>query len=146
MPKHHPSVDSFGPQIMQLLLLGAQKQSEFTLPWRQAIALSQRLNSLRAAMRRAEHPMYPAVSRVRLTIVDHPDPKQKPRGGRDTNVTVRLGPADTQYDNVLAQIAAPVAPSSTGTAPTPPLLPPTNPATDPDLSLESILGLKGAKQ
>lgn len=98
------SVESFGPQVMQLLLHGAKGLSEFDLPWNQAIRLRQRIYQLREAMRREKHELYPLVSKVKLNIPEHPDPRKPPPSGKLTSVHCILGPGDHEYEGLISEL------------------------------------------
>lgn len=136
-PRRLMRVQSFGPQILQLLTLGAKNTVEFRLPWRKAIRLRQRIYQLRAAMQREEHSLYPLVSKVQLDITEYPDARRPPTQGRDHPVRCTLGPGDHEYDDLLTQLGL----EPVGSEPEPNVALPPEPD-DPTFGtdIDSILG------
>lgn len=110
MTKRTPSIESFGPELMAALLKGARERYTITLPYRSAIKFRQRIYLLRQAMREANHEMYSAVSRTRITITwPEATPTQRNKWGfawpldRATLCIVTVEPQDSEFASALAQ-------------------------------------------
>lgn len=68
------SVDSYGTKLLSALLLAAEKGIRLPCPEKsKATALRHRMYSLRQAMKKENHPDYPAVTRVSFTIEERGD-------------------------------------------------------------------------
>ena len=106
-PKTARPVESFGPELFELLKRAATTRIDFQLSYRRATRLRQRLYQLREAMRLASHEQYNLVSRVRITV-DWPDDTPVVKAGRnnvprDKNVLceVILRPNDSEFSDLL---------------------------------------------
>lgn len=97
-------VESFGPKVLAILLHGARQQSEFSAPWNQVIQLIQRINQLREAMHREEHPQYPMVAKVQVWMPDYPNPAVKPPEGKYQIVRAIIGTRDAKFDSIIEQL------------------------------------------
>lgn len=61
-------VESFGPEILQALIEGSKREIILDLPYRKAVFWRQRINALRAEMRRQGHSLYKVVSQATVTV------------------------------------------------------------------------------
>lgn len=107
-------LESFGPEVMQALLLGARQELRIPLPtYREAIQLHLRLQQLRKSMQRHGHPMWSTVARTMVRTKWGVDAGLPPvaehrnaRGVRrpfDTSVpaVVIVSPHDAQFLDAL---------------------------------------------
>lgn len=109
MPRKPQRVESFGPEMMAVLLRGATDGIKIELPYHRAIRFRQRLYQLRHAMAVEGHPKYGLVSRVRAAITwDETsiqtvrNSKQVPRPtDRRATVTVEVMPLDHEFTQAL---------------------------------------------
>lgn len=62
-------IESFGPELLQALIDGSKKEITLDLTYRQAVYYRQRMNALRAEMRRQNHQLYPLVSQATIRVV-----------------------------------------------------------------------------
>lgn len=69
MKRSSTPIESFGPEVLNALIEGSKRRLEVSLPYRQCLALRQRMHKLRALMARERHPLHRAVSRTRIQIV-----------------------------------------------------------------------------
>lgn len=68
MPRRQPTVASFGRRALQLLIEGSKERQSLPFTYREAVAMAQRLNSLRAAMRREGHQALPSVEQAKVRV------------------------------------------------------------------------------
>lgn len=122
-------LESFGPELLVLLLKAGLSRQELFLPsYNKAVQLKQRLNALRAEMRRRNHDQYRVAARAKLTIrwgkdaqneserykdkfqqVEGKWPEEKrnrngsrrPIPGDSTPVLFILEPHDSQFKDIL---------------------------------------------
>ena len=93
-------VESFGPKLLSALLQAADKGIDLSCGTKaKATALRHRMYSLRTAMKRENHPDYPAVIRVSFSIIQMTD---------EWHLVGQA--ADTTFDDILANIQEPQAP------------------------------------
>ena len=102
-PKAPRPVESFGPEILAALLRGATEMVQLPISYKLSIRLRLRIHQLREAMRKAAHPQYHLVARVRVTIQWPPDTKTVKQGrhnipeDRNTKCLVTLQPNDAEF-------------------------------------------------
>ncbi len=113
-------VESFGPKVMAILMHGAVRQSTFTSEWSKVIQLIQRINQLREAMHRENHPMYPTVAKVQVWIPDYPNPAVPPLSGKHTPVRAVIGTRDAKFDDIIEQLGISTDLNPDGEATSPP--------------------------
>lgn len=109
MPRKPQRVESFGPEMMAVLLKGANDGLKVSMPYHKAIRFRQRLYQLRHAMQVESHPQYHIVARVRATITWDEgviqtlrNMKQVPRPiDRKAPVTVEVTPLDSEFTSML---------------------------------------------
>lgn len=65
--KRRASIESFGPELLAALVKGSREPVTVKVPYRTAIALTQRLNKLRYIMQHKGHSLYSIVARVKIT-------------------------------------------------------------------------------
>lgn len=126
MPK---PVSSFGPEILQALIEGSKREIVLPLPYRKAVFFRQRVNALRAEMRRQNHELLGVVSQTTVRILWGEDaglppvPEKKSstnvRHPTDKNVKVHLiiSPADKEFSEALKAAGVEVKPIAPDTVP-----------------------------
>lgn len=79
-------IESFGPELLALLLRGGLERVELVCPsYNFAVRLQQRINSLRAEMRRALHPQYSIAARVKVAILWGPRAAEQTQRNKDVD-------------------------------------------------------------
>lgn len=106
-PKSKYPIESFGPELMEVLLK-AGKGETVTLEFparKDARRFQMRLHQLRGRMRALDHPDWKIVCRARTSL--------KWVGGADEPATLTISPYDSEFGDVLkkAGISKPVLPS-----------------------------------
>jgi hypothetical protein len=115
-------VESFGPEVLQALIEGSKREIVLELPYRKAVFFRQRVNALRAEMRRQNHEMYKIVSQATVRILwgadaELPDvPERRSltnvRFPMNKNIPAKLviTPADKEFGEALKRAGVEVKP------------------------------------
>lgn len=97
IPKSKFPIESFGPELMQILLkAGRGEKIVLDFPHRrEARRFQMRLHMLRGRMRELNHPDYITVTRARTSL--------KGEGGPDDPATLTIYQYDSEFRDVLAK-------------------------------------------
>lgn len=99
MAKSNNPVSSFGPELMTVLRKGADTRSVYALPDpKSAFRFMSRINSLRAAMRREDHPDSDRVYRAGIRI------------DKENKCNVIVEPRDSEFGDILAKAGTELKP------------------------------------
>lgn len=100
--KSKTPIESFGPELMALLLKGALGEVRVKMTYKRAVLLRRRIYQLRHAMREANDPNYTLAARAKLSILWGEKaglaPSQSPDIHNSKNVP---RPADTSCDAIF---------------------------------------------
>jgi hypothetical protein len=89
------TVNSFGPELMAVLLKGARERVEIPCPDQRTMKFIQmRLQMLRGAMYRERHPQYDLVTRARTS-------RTWQKGDSDKNCVLVVAPNDSQFSDIF---------------------------------------------
>jgi hypothetical protein len=139
-PRSPKPVESFGPEVLQALIEGSKREIILELPFRKAVFFRQRINALRAEMRRQDHKLYPVVSQATVRILWGEDAgydkvsEHKSSTGvrhpvnRDAPVKLKITPADAEFGEALKKAGVEVKTLNTDV-----------PITESDETVEDVL-------
>jgi hypothetical protein len=117
-------VESFGPEVLQALIEGSKREIVLELPYRKAAFFRQRVNALRAEMRKQNHQLYPVVSQATIRVIWGEEagfpPTQERRSStnvrfpadKNTKVKLIIAPADSEFAEALKRAGVEVKPFS----------------------------------
>lgn len=117
-------VESFGAEVLQALIEGSKREITLKLPYRKAAFFRQRVNALRAEMRRQNHVMYPVVSQATVRILWGEDAGMETIAEKKSSTNVRfplnkdsivklvISPADKEFGDALREAGVEVKPLS----------------------------------
>lgn len=99
-------VSSFGPELLELLVRGAQKEISIPCPSMKFMKnLQMRIHLLRGAMQRAKHPQYDLATRARTScrwdFKRFPSTKHRQFPSDAEECVLVISPNDSQFTDVL---------------------------------------------
>src|SRR5687768_1864831 len=106
-------VSSFGPELMQLLIEGSQREVKVPCDsMAQMKHLQHRIHSLRGAMARERHPQYAIATRAKTALTWNKEafPGKFPREA--TNCILTIAPHDSQFKDLLEKAGVTVTPAA----------------------------------
>lgn len=120
-------VANFTPEFLELFRQGAQKPIELKgLTKPAAVSLRSRLNKMRVAMRKEQHPLLPSAERCMVSIIPSPNRGDLPD---DQDFVVIVRPPDLDYMPALRE-AGIIVEDKDSLDPAPETAPPPSPESD----------------
>lgn len=121
-------VSSFGPELLQVLIEGAQRPVEIPFPDQRTMKHFQmRIHMLRGAMQREAHPQFALATRARTSRSWN---REK---GKDAECVLTVRPNDSQFTDILDRAGIKTSPHTRDLlTETPAPLAPRDPTIQPD--------------